>query len=238
MRLDLGRPFVYGFEDPDWPVKMLIGALIYLVGLVFSVILVGLLPLMVLSGYMMEIARNVSKGQELPLPTWDAFGEYLADGFRLWVALFVWAIPIILLTIPTALGWVFVGNSDSGALTAIGALSMLSCGLLLTVYTLFFLVITPIVTWLVASEGSVGAGLNVRRVLGFLKKHPGEVLIVALMSVVANTVASTLGSILCVVGLFPAYIWYLWVSGHYVGQLGRLEKEEVREALVTPAETE
>lgn len=226
MRLDVGRALTFAFEDPDWVVKMLVGALIFLVGLVFSIVLIGLIPLIMLSGYQIAVARNVAEGKELPLPSWDNFGELLADGFRVLVATFIWAIPIIVLSVPTLISWLLVSGEEEGIVAAFGLLGLLTCSILLLLFLLLLLVVSPVITWIVARERAIGPALNVRRVLNFIRRHPGDVIIVALMNIAVETVAETVGTLLCIIGLFPAYIWYLWVMGHYIGQLGRLELED------------
>ncbi len=227
MRLDIGRAWTFAFEDPDWLVKMLVGALLFLVGLVFSIVLLGFIPLIMLTGYQMAVARNVAEGKELPLPSWDNFGELLADGFRVTVALILWGIPAIILAIPTILAFAVVDGSDGGVVAALGLIGLLTCSVLLLLYSLVLIVVAPVVVWIVAHERAIGPALSVNRVWNFIRRHPGEVILVAVLNVALESVASTVGLLLCVVGIFPVYIWYLWAMGHYIGQLGRLELEDL-----------
>ena len=61
---NLGRSFSYMFEDKDWFQKILIGAAFCLL----SLVLIGI-PFVL--GYLLQVARQSSHGQELPLPAWD-----------------------------------------------------------------------------------------------------------------------------------------------------------------------
>ncbi len=43
-------------------------------------------------------------GRDRPLPNWDDWGGFLKRGFRLCAAFFIWALPLILVTIPLTVG--------------------------------------------------------------------------------------------------------------------------------------
>lgn len=230
-RLDIGRAFVYAFEDPEWVAKLLIGTLIFLVSLVFSVVLIGIIPGLMLSGYVVAIARHVASGPDVPLPRWDDFGTLLADGFRVFLAQFVWSIPLMILALPLMVLFLAIGDSDS--MSVVASLIALLCGSLTFIYSLFLLLITPLIYLMVATEEGLGAGLNIGRMWGFLRAYPGEVIIVAIMVVVAQFLAGIVGTILCLVGVLVTYIWYLWVTGHLVGQLARLEAAPAAESVET-----
>ncbi len=52
--MDFGKAFTFMFEDPDWLRKLGIGTLVGLVGLLFSPVLIGFIPLIILFGYTLD----------------------------------------------------------------------------------------------------------------------------------------------------------------------------------------
>ena len=63
----------YPFKDKKSGSKILIGSL-----LIFSSIIIPILPLLVVLGYIMRIAKRIIDGDgELSMPDWDQWGEYL-----------------------------------------------------------------------------------------------------------------------------------------------------------------
>ncbi len=221
--LDIGRALTFGFEDGEWVVKLFLGALLFLVGLIFSVVLIGVIPLLMLGGYAVAIARNVAEGQDVPLPRWEDFGDLLADGFRLAVAYFLWSLPSLILTLPVIIGAVLIPDRGDGW-AVLWFLLLLCCGLPALVYSLFVTLISPVIMWQVAAERSVAAALNVRQVWHIFTSHLGSIIIIVLVLWGVNLLAGLVGFLLCGVGFLATFIWYLWVEGHLVGQLGRLAR--------------
>jgi len=83
--MDFARAFTYIFSDRGWLGKVIIFVLLMLfAGLIIPVLLV--------LGYMAAIARNAFRGIDR-LPSWGDLGKYLADGFKLAVAGFVYNLP-------------------------------------------------------------------------------------------------------------------------------------------------
>jgi hypothetical protein len=71
MQVDLGRSATYAFEDAAWLNKLVV---LFIVGFVPG------LNLIVWSGYALSIARNVARGERLPLPGWEAWPEIAVRG--------------------------------------------------------------------------------------------------------------------------------------------------------------
>ncbi len=235
--LDIGRALKYSFEDPEWVTKLLIGALLMFVGIMFSFLLVGLIPLMMLNGYVIAVARNVARDNDVPLPRWENFGELLADGFRQWVATFIWSLPLLILYIPLIIFFVLASSGDSDTLAGLAFLTTIICGLPAMAYGLFLALISPIITWQIAAEGSISAALDVRRVWQILRDNLGSVVIIALVIWGVNVLAQTLGMLICGVGIFVTLIWSLWVQGHLIGQLGRMAQGTPPAEVISPEPT-
>ena len=83
---------VYPFKDRKSGSKILIGSL-----LIFSSAIIPILPLLVVIGYIMQIAKRIIDGDgQLSLPEWSRWSEYLKDGFKWFVVLLIFSIPLIL----------------------------------------------------------------------------------------------------------------------------------------------
>ncbi len=89
--MDIGKAFSYVFEDEGWISKILIGGL---------VILIPFVGWAAAAGYMMKVAQNVAQGNQRPLPAWNEFGEHVTRGLYVLVIFIVYAIPVLIVTIP------------------------------------------------------------------------------------------------------------------------------------------
>ena len=91
---NVGRAFSFMFEDKDWVVKILLGA-------VFNLLTLVLVGIPFLFGYLLELAKNSSEGKEIPLPEWDKLGDKFVRGLIYLVIVIIYSIPgIILSAIP------------------------------------------------------------------------------------------------------------------------------------------
>jgi Sec-independent protein secretion pathway component TatC len=99
--MDIGKSFTFVFEDKDWITKILIAAAILLLGIIFSWML--LIPLILayalLSGYGVEILRQVVRGDLDKLPEWDDWGALLIEGVKVIVIGLVYALPLIIVAL-------------------------------------------------------------------------------------------------------------------------------------------
>ena len=119
--MNIGKSFSFVFEDPRWLTKVGIGTLVLIISGLLSPILVGILGYFILTGYGLEVLHNVRKGELYPMPEWrDRWGEWLVLGVKAAVAVFVWALPIILVSIPMTAGFALVGNGNGDG-AALGA---------------------------------------------------------------------------------------------------------------------
>lgn len=83
----------YPFKDNKSGSKILIGSL-----LIFSASIIPILPLMIVLGYIMKIAKRIIDGDgQLSLPEWDNWSDYLKDGFKWFAVLMIYALPLIII---------------------------------------------------------------------------------------------------------------------------------------------
>jgi hypothetical protein len=90
--LNFKNLLVYPFKDKKSGTKILIGSL-----LVFSSAIIPILPLLIVLGYIMQIAKRIIDGDgQLSMPDWGQWSEYLKEGFKWFVVLLIYSIPLIL----------------------------------------------------------------------------------------------------------------------------------------------
>ena len=86
MQVDVGEAFGFVFRSHNWFGRLAVGALCLLFFWLFFI------PLFILLGYCVEIARTISRGGR-ELPPWTDIGTKLREGFVLAVVLFIWGLP-------------------------------------------------------------------------------------------------------------------------------------------------
>ncbi|MDX1994605.1 MAG: DUF4013 domain-containing protein [bacterium] len=96
--MNLGQAFRYVFNDREWVTKLGILVLVTFASLAFLPLFVGLFPLAVLLGYMLDIATNVRDDERTILPTWNNWSDQLTRGAGVLVAVMVYNLPLILLS--------------------------------------------------------------------------------------------------------------------------------------------
>jgi len=170
------KAFSFMFEDKSWAVKILLGAIFNLLTLV----LVGI-PFIL--GYLLELAKNSSEGKEIPLPEWDNLGDKFTRGLVYLIIVIIYSIPgIILSFIPC------IKN-------CLGPL-----------YFLAMLFILPYITVKYAQTGSFEDVFRFKELFDFVKKNINNLLIVVLLTIALQIIA-TFGLLALVVGVFFTMFW-------------------------------
>ena len=113
--MDFGKAFTFMFQDDRWLAKLGIGTLLVLVGIFLAPLLIGIVPLIIVTGYSLVALDNVRLGHEHPLPEWQDWGRFFMLGLKAFgSALFVWALPLFLGFVPVLAGSVLSDNGNSG----------------------------------------------------------------------------------------------------------------------------
>ncbi len=207
--MDFGLAFSFPFQDEKWIEKIVIAAVISIIPIV------GWFALL---GWSIEIGRRVINGDDEVLADWSDFGGLLTLGFKAWIAALVFSIPLIVVWIPVGIFSGLVGSTDGDAAGAV--ISLVSfCMICLTfTYSIALLFAIPVSYGrLAATDGQLSESLNFRELWNIVRNAPGAYLIVLLGYLVASTIAS-LGTILCLVGVFLTTAYSLAVEGHLLGQ--------------------
>ncbi len=226
--MDIGKALTFFQDDPRWKEKIGIGTGVVLASLILSTVLIGILGFFVVAGYCVRLLQNVRDGKSTPLPEWDQWGDDLVRGFKLAVVEFVWALPLILVGIPFIIGGIIADQPGRGA-GALGGTILAAAGCLTFLYALFVYAVRPGYTLAYARSEKIADGLQIANVWHWTRNNIGQVIVVGLLVLVADaiipSIASIIGTILCVVGLIVTMplgtlATYLFRS-HLYGQLGR-----------------
>jgi hypothetical protein len=209
---DLGKAFSFIFEDPQWLLKMVIAALFMLLSFVG-------LGLFVLLGYIVELTQRVIRREQYPLPEWKDVGVKFVLGFKYFVVLFIYALPFILLFIPLVVLTAITAMSDtSQALSAFLAVYTFGFILLLIPYVLFFILLTPIITYRFALRERISDGLDIGGILNDFGRNWQNTLVVAMISVGLESFAG-IGVLAFLIGIFFTLFYAYAVVGHMYGTL-------------------
>jgi len=207
--MEFGRAFSFQFQDPDWIKKILLHALIGLIPIVGQFYLMGL---------GVEIARRVINNDPKLLPDID-FGGILGKGFGSFVIGLVYAIPLIIFTLPIYL----VGplgaliKLDDNTMGILMVIVSICCGGLALLYGIFMAFMMPAALGNYAAKGSIGAGLRFGEVFGLVKAAPVAYLLVVVGAIIGSFIAP-LGGILCGIGSLLTVTYVNTMVGHLTGQ--------------------
>jgi hypothetical protein len=217
--MDIANSFTFMFEDPEWLRKLGIGFLVVLLGALFSVVLIGLVPLIMVLGYILDVTRNVLDGQANPLPEWNDWEGFLRRGLKLAGVLIVWSLPLILISIPLGFGAALAGNgSQSNIATAMGSLISL-CGVCLALgWGLVFLVFTPAIYIRLARTNRFSSGFEFAKLWAFTRENISNVIVAILLIIVAGLVGGFASIFVVTIPL--VMLWKMLVEAHLYGQVG------------------
>jgi len=184
--------FVWPFRDPEWPVKLIIIALILLIPIVGAINGIG---------WMLASLDRLRAGEEKLAP---ANLNHLGRGIRLFAVELVYAIGIIvialLIFVPAIVLEVQQGHGSGNAALIAGAVFLNLVGVsVITVLSLGFTFVTPAIV-LATDAGGVGGGLRLVEVIRRSRANLNHTLIAGLMLIAASFVGS-LGSVVCGIGV-------------------------------------
>lgn len=228
--MDIGLSFSFPFEDEKWVQKLLIGAVIVLVGIITLGIL--LLPVV---GWGLEIMRRLIRDEHPILPEWQDFGRLFIDGLKLFAVVLVWSLPMIVLSaclgVAAAVaggGGVPSGAYGSGAQNAMSTLISLVSTCISLPYGLALSILMPAAMGILADTGDFGRALNPSNAFQLVRANAGTYLLAWFVGAVALVVLQIVGTIACVIGYLPAIAYGTAVVGHLYGQAYRIATTNVQ----------
>lgn len=231
--MEIGKAFTFVNEDEAWIKKLAIGAVFVLFG-------VFLIPIMVVVGYQIRIIRNVIDGKDRPLPEWDEFGQLLVDGAVMFVAGFVYSLPIILISVCSAVvnASLFDGSADT---EGIGIVATIALSCLSILYGLALAVIIPALYILYARTGELGSLFRFAEVIATARENLVDFIVVVLINLVANMVVG-FAAILVAITLCGPFIvllagtaWVMFATAHLYGQIARKTSGKILTPDYSPA---
>lgn len=205
--MNFGKSFTYMFEDDNWVSK-------YLIGIVISIV-----PILnfAWAGYGVGIMRNMARGMEKPLPSWDNLGEKFKDGLVIMVVNFIYALPaIIVISIGAIASAAAGGKGASSALVILAS----CCG---GIYLLAFSFLQPALLIHYARTNSFGALFQVGEVIKLATANIGEYLMAWVTGLIAGAILGIVAPVLVLLCVIPFFIGIAWVTSvtyYAYGQVG------------------
>ena len=206
---DFGRAFKAPFDDPDWVKKTLFG---WLWG-----VLIVTSP--AVTGAMLDYIKSVAHGNER-LPEWDNFGDKWVRGFMVYVAAFIYFLPVWVLGAIFLVPVVLAGSSNSNALGALASGGLCLFGLVAIVYSLAVAVIFYAAVVNYAITGEFAAFFRFGDHIARIRANAGYWSAFG-AAIVASFAAGIVAGVIPIVGTILSfalsYLAYM-VAGHAFGQ--------------------
>jgi hypothetical protein len=203
--MDIGLAFSYPFQDEEWITKLL---------LVGVILLVPVLGLIVVLGWSVAITRNVIKGEAQPLAGLSDFAGILTLGFKAFILTLIYALPIIIVSIPFGFIASMFDSPDTESWVAFASICFSCFSILYGIVLAFFY---PAALGELAANDQLGAALNPSRIVSLVRKAPNAYVLTFLATIGVGFLAS-LGMLLCFVGILFTSAYAYAVYGHMYGQ--------------------
>lgn len=203
--MDIGTAFSFPFQDKEWATKLILAAVI---------MLIPVLGIIVVLGWMLAITRNVIQGKAQPLEGWSDFATLLTLGFKAFIVSLIYALPIIVLSIPFG---IVSGMMDSESAEAMLAFASICFSCFSIVYGFAIAFIYPAVMGELAATDDLGAALNPARIFNLIRTSPNTYILTFLVTMGAGFL-SGFGLLLCIIGVLFTSTYVYAVYGHLFGQ--------------------
>jgi hypothetical protein len=154
------RAFSFMFEDKNWVVKILLGA-------IFNLLTMVLIGIPFILGYLLELARNSSEGREIPLPEWNNLGDKFIKGLIYLIIVIIYSIPGIILSFIPCVKY------------CLGPLYFLALSFIL-----------PYITVKYARSGSFEDVFRFDEIIDFTKRNINNLIIVILLGIALGIIAT------------------------------------------------
>lgn len=204
-------------QDSDLVKKILIGGLLALTG-------IGYIPL---TGWMLETIRRFVRQDEELLPEWDDFGKYIMDGLKILVWGIVWSLPAILLVICLSTILLVAPSQMASSRDAEALIAVLSvaASIIAMIYAIPVSFLTAPAMGILAETDSLAEAINPSSVIQVFRSNPGGFITSALVGVLALVGLGIVGTVLCLVGIYPATAFGYAFLGQLYGNAYRQAKE-------------
>jgi hypothetical protein len=215
--MDIGRSFTYITEDEEWWKKLLIGGLL------------SIIPFYGL-GYMIVVLKNVIEGREVPLPvaTEDIGGKFV-KGLLAAVIVVVYMLPFIIFAACSGGGGAaFSGIVDDPDTASIITYVWSACfGCLALILGIIISLFAPFALSLYADTGQLGEAFKLGKIFAMLKSNIGPTIIVLLVSGLVASIASSVGPVICIIGVLVTRFYANLLNAFLFGSLYNKAKQAV-----------
>lgn len=108
--INLQELFYFPLKDADARKQLLIGALISL-----SAFIIPILPFLVLTGYAMQIAKQVLNHESPRMLAWENWNDFFKDGAKVFGVRIIYTLPIFILVLPLMISSFILPITSSNA---------------------------------------------------------------------------------------------------------------------------
>jgi hypothetical protein len=213
--MDIGKSFGYVFDDDEWITKILIAAVILLLGILFFWVLLipSIIAGLLLGGYGVEITRRVIRGDTQVLPQWDNWGELLVDGLKAWIIEIIYALPIIVLGVCLSIPMAILSEEAQ----EVGALLSVCLSGVYFLWGIAIGLLLPAAIAMFVAEEEVSAAFRFGDVFALVRDNFVTYLLVLVIGWVASFIGG-LGLFVCGVGVLVTAPYAGWITAHIRGQ--------------------
>ncbi|MFK7800635.1 MAG: DUF4013 domain-containing protein [Anaerolineae bacterium] len=224
MNIDYAKGLTFAFDDKDWLSKLGKGALWAFISMILVI------PAWFFStGYGLQTAKNVMRGEKHPLPNLDDIGSIFVDGLKFFLASFVLLLPMIVLICIMMSGMIAAGTAadslDEDTLGAIMGGSAIVVQCIAGLYGILIGFIMPaLMVRYLQTDGDIRETLNMGKLFAIVREHFVPCLMILLMSFAAS-IAFQFAFYLSFITIcgwifvfFAGIPWLAAVQGHLVGQ--------------------
>lgn len=215
--MDITRAFTFVFEDDDWVGKVV---MIMVWAFISIIPLVGLVGWAALAGYVVQMLRNMRRGDENPLPTWDNLGAKITDGANVLIAAFVYNLGNMLVACGLVLLMPAMGMMDNGdAAFASTASLVISCclGIVLLIYNLVVWPLLAVGTIHYSQTGQIGSFFQLGHIYGTINRNASATGQWIIFSIFAGFILGLINAIPCI-GWLVGLGLTVPINGHLLGQ--------------------
>src|SRR3989304_9815589 len=210
--MNIGAALRFTTEDKKWIEKIAIAAV-----LIFTVI--GWLAVF---GWMLELRRRVVRSEAELLPPWTNLGKYFVDGLKVCVIGFIWTLPIIVLSAClSGLTGVLSGLQGDNSGGGFGVFLNICLAFITLPYALVVSFLYPPMLGIYAMQGKFAEAVNPAKAWRLARSNLNGFLTAWLLSGIVGVAASLIGTILCVIGIYPLGAYASAVGAHLYGQAYR-----------------
>ena len=212
--MDLERAFAFIWEDEDG-----IGGLAVI-------------------GWVAELSRRVAHEEKDTLPEWDPIGDYFLNGLKYIAISFIWGLPIslpIIMISALGAGGSMVLDDPSPFIAFISIFSVCFTGIAF-IYILGMNLLLPTLMVPLAEGTTFADLLNPSHAWKTFRANGGSFLVALLISWLAGSVLSFVGTLLCFIGALPAFVIGQLFMGHLIGQATSQARENLEATPAVPVE--